>query len=199
MRQGTRSRILAAVLSGALVVLAEVAANGSKPGLDVAKARVVDLTHSFDEKTIYWPNSPSTFKLTKLAGGKRWPDRKRYLGDDTPGAVDHLHFPSYGKEAVELLVRERRVAALGLDRLWPLEGLYRPPDRQRRQCSRPRKHRESRGSPGDRRLDRRPPDEDRRRLGRASPDRGPGSLRIPDAMGVSKQSLPRSRREESPE
>src|SRR5262249_9331253 len=47
--------------------------------------------------------------------GKRWPDRKRYLGDDTPGDASHLHFPSFGKDAAELLVRERKVGALGLD------------------------------------------------------------------------------------
>ncbi len=208
MRHGGRLWILTALPLGVLLALAGEAANESKPGLNLAKARVVDLTHAFDEKTIYWPNSPSTFKLAKLADGateagyyyrsnsfcapehggthldapshfardgrtadqiplsqliapgividvskpaeanpdyrltasdvrewekrhgpvpagsivllrtgwgKRWPDRKRYLGDDTPGAVDHLHFPSYGREAAELLVRERRVAALGLD------------------------------------------------------------------------------------
>ena len=204
-----RFPILAAA---SLVVLASlVAATNALPGaprLDLAKARAVDLTHSFDEKTIYWPNSPSTFKLSKLADGAteagyyyrmnsfcapehggthldapshfardgwtadqiplsklvapgvvldvskqasadpdyrltaadvrafekthgaipagtivllrtgwgaRWPDRKRYLGDDTPGETSHLHFPSYGKESAELLVRERRVAAIGLD------------------------------------------------------------------------------------
>jgi kynurenine formamidase len=198
--------------AASLVVLAAlVAATDAPPGaprLDVAKAKAVDLTHSFDEKTIYWPNSPSTFKLSKLADGAteagyyyrmnsfcapehggthldapshfakdgwtadqiplsklvapgvvldvskqasadpdyrltaadvrafekthgaipagsivllrtgwgaRWPDRKRYLGDDTPGETSHLHFPSYGKESAELLVRERRVAAIGLD------------------------------------------------------------------------------------
>ncbi len=169
---------------------------------DLATARIVDLTYSFDEKTIYWPTAPSTFELKKLAygetpagyfyssysfctpehggthldapihfakdgrtadqipvrqliapavvidvskkaerdpdyrasvedvrafekahgtivpgtivllrtgWGKRWPDRKRYLGDDTPGDASRLHFPSYGKEAAELLVRDRRV------------------------------------------------------------------------------------------
>ena len=184
------------------------AARSSPARLDLSRARVVDLTHVFDEKTIYWPNSPTTFQLTKLADGAteggyyyrsnsfcapehggthldapshfakdgftadriplsnlvapgvvldvsksaaadadyrlsaadvrawekghgavpagaivllrtgwsaRWPDRKRYLGDDTPGETSHLHFPSYGKEAAELLVRERRVAALGVD------------------------------------------------------------------------------------
>ena len=30
---------------------------------DLATAKVVDLTHAFDEKTIYWPTSPSAFEL----------------------------------------------------------------------------------------------------------------------------------------
>lgn len=175
---------------------------------DLATAKVVDLTHPFDARTIYWPTSPSGFELKSLAYGPtpggwfyssntfctpehggthldapihfardgatadrldvrrliapaavidvraktakdpdyrltvedvrdwerrhgpipagaivlletgwsaRWPDRKAYLGDDTPGDASKLHFPSYGKEAAELLVRERRVGALGVD------------------------------------------------------------------------------------
>ncbi len=185
-----------------------MAPRSSPARLDLSRARVLDLTHVFDEKTIYWPNSPTTFQLTKLSDGAteggyyyrsnsfcapehggthldapshfakegftadqiplsrlvapgvvldvsksaaadpdyrlsgadvraweknhgaipagaivllrtgwsgRWPDRKRYLGDDTPGETSHLHFPSYGKEAAEILVRERRAAALGVD------------------------------------------------------------------------------------
>ena len=42
-------------------------------------------------------------------------DRKRYFGDDTPGDASKLHFPSYGEAAAGLLVRERRVGALGVD------------------------------------------------------------------------------------
>jgi kynurenine formamidase len=45
----------------------------------------------------------------------RWPDRKRYLGDDTPGDASNLHFPSYGAEAATLLVEKRHVYALGVD------------------------------------------------------------------------------------
>jgi kynurenine formamidase len=205
MRFSVRLTVLAAV---AVAAMAAAASSPAPRRLDLSGARIVDLTHSFDEKTIYWPNSPSTFKLTKLADGatqagyyyrmnsfcapehggthmdapshfakdgwtadqiplarlvapaavidvskqaaadpdyrltaedvrawekrrgpisagtivllrtgwgSRWPDRKRYLGDDTPGATDHLHFPSYGRESAELLVRERRVAAIGLD------------------------------------------------------------------------------------
>lgn len=186
--------------------IAALAADRKAP--DLATARVVDLTHSFDEKTLYWPTSPSAFERKELAfgdtpggwfysaysfcapehggthldapihfarqgrtadqipvrqliapaavidisakaekdadyrltpanvrawearhgripegaivllrtgWGKRWPDRKRYFGDDTPGDASKLHFPSYGKEAAELLVGERKVGALGID------------------------------------------------------------------------------------
>jgi len=206
MKSAMRLPVLTAVAIAAFTAAA--AAPPASPRLDLANARIVDLTHAFDEKTIYWPNSPSTFKLTRLADGvseggyyyrmnsfcapehggthldapshfakdgwaadqiplsklvapavvidatkqaaadadyrltggdvrswekrhgpipagaivllrtgwgSRWPDRKRYLGDDTPGATDHLHFPSFGKESAELLVRERHVAAIGLD------------------------------------------------------------------------------------
>ena len=176
--------------------------------IDVENADLVDLTWSFDEKTLYWPSSPSAFELKQLAygptpggyfyssntlctpehggthldapihfaegkktadqiplrqliapavvidvdaktaanadyrltaedvreweqrngaiaagtivllrtgWGKRWPERKAYFGDDTPGATDNLHFPSYGEDAARLLVTDRRVAALGVD------------------------------------------------------------------------------------
>ncbi|HSK74870.1 MAG TPA: cyclase family protein [Thermoanaerobaculia bacterium] len=178
------------------------------PPVDLKGARLVDLTHPFDEKTIYWPTSPSSFQLNRLAfgkteggyfyasnafctpehggthldapihfaegrrtmeqipleqliapavvidvsakaaadpdyrltaedvraweakhgavpqgaivllrtgWGKRWPDRKRYLGDDKPGDASNLHFPSYGAEAARLLVEQRKVGALGVD------------------------------------------------------------------------------------
>ena len=182
-----------------------------KPGAaapDLSTARIVDLTWPFDEKTLYWPTSPSAFERKQLAfgetpggwfysaysfcapehggthldapihfardgrtadalplrqligpaavvdvsasaekdadyrltvadvqewekrhgtivpgtivllrtgWGKRWPDRRRYFGDDTPGSAANLHFPSYGTESAELLVRRRRIAALGVD------------------------------------------------------------------------------------
>ena len=53
--------------------------------------------------------------LLRTGWGKRWPDRKRYLGDDTPGDASRLHFPSYGVEAARLLVAERKVSVLGVD------------------------------------------------------------------------------------
>jgi kynurenine formamidase len=177
-------------------------------GLDLAAYRIVDLTHPFDEHTLYWPTSPTSFKLERLSYGptpggwfyaanalcapehggthldapihfgegrrtvdqvpldqlmapavvidvaarcaadrdyrlsrqdvvdferrygriaagtivllrtgwaRFWPDRKAYLGDDTPNDASKLSFPSFGEDAARLLVEERRVAALGVD------------------------------------------------------------------------------------
>lgn len=56
-----------------------------------------------------------TIVLLRTDWSKRWPDRKAYLGDDTPGDASKLHFPSYGEAAARLLVEERRVAAMGVD------------------------------------------------------------------------------------
>src|SRR5262245_16148974 len=63
----TRLSLLAAL--AAAVLLAAAATPARPRGLDLSKAKLVDLTHSFDDQTVYWPNSPSTFKLTKLADG----------------------------------------------------------------------------------------------------------------------------------
>ena len=198
-------------LSPALVLIVLAAASGARAQSappNLATAKIVDLTHPFDEKTIYWPTSPSAFELKSLADGKtpggwfyrsntlctpehggthldapshfakdgqsadqipvrrliapaavidiraqaakdadyrltladvkawekkygpipegtivllrtgwstRWPDRKAYLGDDTPGDASKLHFPSYGEDAAKYLVAGRKVAGLGVD------------------------------------------------------------------------------------
>ncbi len=196
-----------AVVWVAATVLA-VAPVGAQAPLDLKTARLVDLTHSFDAQTLYWPTSPSAFELTTLASGittggffyssyklctpehggthldapvhfsktgkstadlplqqlmapavvidvtthaaadvayrvtradveafeavhgriapgtivlvrtgwsRFWPDRRRYLGDDTPGDASKLKFPGYGEDAARLLVEQRQVAMLGID------------------------------------------------------------------------------------
>ena len=47
--------------------------------------------------------------------GSRYGNRKAYFGDDTPGATDKLHFPSYGADAAKLLVEQRHVGAIAVD------------------------------------------------------------------------------------
>lgn len=191
----------------ATIVLAACATTAPPP-LDLSHARVIDLTYAFDDKTLYWPNSPGGFELKQLsygptpggyfyasnaysapehggthldapihfaehgktidqlppeqlmapavvidirdaaakdpdyrlsvddvrawearngtipAGaivllrtgwGSRYGNRKAYFGDDTPGATDKLHFPSFGAESARLLVEERKAGAIGLD------------------------------------------------------------------------------------
>lgn len=56
-----------------------------------------------------------TIVLLRTGWGSRWPNRKSYFGDDTPGATDNLHFPSFGEDAARLLVEQRHVAAIGVD------------------------------------------------------------------------------------
>ena len=53
--------------------------------------------------------------LLRTGWSSRWPDRKAYLGDDTPGDALHLHFPSFGAEAADWLARERRPRLIGVD------------------------------------------------------------------------------------
>jgi kynurenine formamidase len=192
----------------AFLVLAGAGTAAAQQAPDLARARVVDLSHPFDERTLYWPTAPSAFELKRLHHGPtpagffyaanafctpehggthldapihffegrrtvdqvpleqligeavvvdvsaqaaadadyrltradleawekrhgaiprdaivllrtgwsaRWPDRKRYLGDDTPGDASKLHFPSYGRDAAQWLVQTREVAVLGVD------------------------------------------------------------------------------------
>jgi kynurenine formamidase len=56
-----------------------------------------------------------TIVLLRTGWGRYWPDRKKYMGDDTPGDTTRLHFPSYGEASARLLVEARQVAALGVD------------------------------------------------------------------------------------
>jgi kynurenine formamidase len=199
-------RVRAGILPALIGILAAAPVRGQ--ALDLAAFRIVDLTHSFNDKTIYWPTAPSTFELKRLSYGKTeagyfyaansfcapehggthldapihfaeghttadriplerlvapaavidvsekalkdpdyrlapedvlafekehgkiaegtivllrtgwsrfWPDRKPYLGDDTPGDASNLHFPSYGEDAARLLIQERKAAAIGVD------------------------------------------------------------------------------------
>jgi kynurenine formamidase len=38
-------------------------------GLDLSSAQLVDLSYAYDESTLYWPTSPSSFELHELAHG----------------------------------------------------------------------------------------------------------------------------------
>jgi kynurenine formamidase len=57
---------------------------------------------------------PDAIVLIRSGWGGYWPDAKKYLGDDTPGAVENLHFPGLSPEAAKVLV-ERKIAVVGID------------------------------------------------------------------------------------
>jgi kynurenine formamidase len=58
--------------------------------------------------------APGTIVLVHSGWSQRWPQRKAYFGDDTPGDASRLHFPGLSADAARALV-ERRVAAVGID------------------------------------------------------------------------------------
>jgi kynurenine formamidase len=53
-----------------IVLLWSAGTFSSAQSLDLRAFRIVDLTHPFDEQTIYWPTSPSKFELKPLSFGK---------------------------------------------------------------------------------------------------------------------------------
>lgn len=52
-----------------LLIAALLLAASSQVPLDPAPAQIVDLTHPYNDKTVYWPTSPSKFTMEKLAYG----------------------------------------------------------------------------------------------------------------------------------
>jgi kynurenine formamidase len=59
-------------LAMALLAAAGCAAPAEPPpprGFDLEAARLVDLSYAYDETTIYWPTSPTSFELEELARG----------------------------------------------------------------------------------------------------------------------------------
>ena len=197
------------LVASALVACMAIAPRaGIAQSFELTRYRLVDLTHAFGSRTLYWPTAPSGFRLEQLAFGQtpagyfysayafsapehggthldapihfaargttadrvpleqlvapavvidvsakagvdpvyrltradvvafeqqhgrigrgsivllrtgwsaRWPDRLAYFGDATAGDASKLRFPSYGPEAAEFLVRDRGIAALGVD------------------------------------------------------------------------------------
>jgi kynurenine formamidase len=102
-----------------VVFLAGLAAVGpSRPALaqaiDLRTARVVELTHPFDEKTLYWPNAPSGFELKRLHFGPS--DGGYFYSANSFCAPEHggthldapIHFAE-GKAAVDQIPLEKLV------------------------------------------------------------------------------------------
>ena len=52
------------------LVIAAAGVMQASSAIDMSRQRVVDLTHSFNAQTVYWPTAPAKFALDKLAYGQ---------------------------------------------------------------------------------------------------------------------------------
>lgn len=88
---------------------------------DLARARVVDLTHPFDERTLYWPTSPSSFQLDRLSYGPV--PAGFFYAANAYSAPEHggthldapIHFAEGKKTADQVPVRQLVAPAVVLD------------------------------------------------------------------------------------
>lgn len=87
-----------------------------QPQADIAERRVVDLSHAYGPNTLYWPTSPTTFKLETLASGM------------TPGgyfyAANSFCTPEHGGTHLDAPIHFSETG-LTVDKL-PLEQLIAP-------------------------------------------------------------------------
>ncbi len=80
---------------------------------DPDHAATVDEIKAFE--SAHGPVPDGAVVILWTGWGERWPDRKRYLGDDRPGDASRLHFPGFSAEAARYLTETRRVAGAGID------------------------------------------------------------------------------------
>jgi kynurenine formamidase len=58
------------IVASALVALLAAQPYATAQSIDLTRHRLVDLTHAFGARTLYWPTSPSAFRLEQLAYGQ---------------------------------------------------------------------------------------------------------------------------------
>jgi kynurenine formamidase len=88
--------------------------------IDVSAKAAIDIDYTLQpEDVTAWEAehgkiAAGTIVLLRTGWSSRWPDKRAYLGDDTPGDASRLHFPSFGPDAVRLLIA-RGVSVIGVD------------------------------------------------------------------------------------
>ncbi len=89
--------------------------------IDVRDACAADPDHAVSTKEIerfeaeHGAIPEGALVILYTGWGGRWPDRKRYMGDDTPGDATNLHFPGLSPGGARFLVEKRSIAAVGID------------------------------------------------------------------------------------
>ncbi len=64
--------------------------------LDISEYQIIDLSHSYNNDTLYWPTSPTKFEKEELSFGEK-ANGMFYSAYSicTPGDASKLQFPSY--------------------------------------------------------------------------------------------------------
>lgn len=96
-------------LAGPAVVVDVTAEAARDPDLELGVA------HIERHERAHGRIAPGSIVLVRTGWGSRWPDRRRYLGADTPGDASNLHFPGVAPAAARWLAAERRIDAIGID------------------------------------------------------------------------------------
>jgi kynurenine formamidase len=89
--------------------------------IDFSARTIVDLTHPYNAKTVYWPTSPSKFRLDKLAYGKT--DAGYFYSAYSLSTPEHggthldapIHFSEGGRSADQIPLEQLMGAAVVLD------------------------------------------------------------------------------------
>jgi kynurenine formamidase len=88
--------------------------------IDISKACAENPNHELTEIEVEgWESQHGkidggSIVVVRTGWGKRWPDKKTYLGTDIPGDVANLQFPGVGAKAAELL-KNRGVKGVAID------------------------------------------------------------------------------------
>ncbi|HZY59916.1 MAG TPA: cyclase family protein [Candidatus Binataceae bacterium] len=77
-----------------------------------ATLMVADIQHY---ETAYGRIPDGAIVVARSGWGRFWPDRKLYMGTDKPGDVAGLRFPGFSPEAVNFMLKDRKVIALAID------------------------------------------------------------------------------------
>lgn len=103
-------------MKNAAWILVAVAACSSSPeappGIDLSTAQLVDLSYTYDDETLYWPTSPTSFELEELAYGVN--DAGYFYSAYSFCTPEHggthldapIHFAEGGRTAGEIPLRQ---------------------------------------------------------------------------------------------
>ena len=116
--------------AAAMVVAVGIACGGDRGGaavetppvgIDLARARLVDLSYSYGDDTLYWPTSPSEYELTELAYGHN--EQGYFYSAYSFCTPEHggthldapIHFAEGGRTVAEIPVRDLLAPGVVID------------------------------------------------------------------------------------